>query len=193
MNKYCNQLNVNFKIEADLTLYKNELGRNHKMLPNEILGKEMNDWLFELGLKVELVEYFYLRNKQHKPHCDSVVYDSGFGKINYITGGKDSFMVWYEPIGQDTGKKMQNKLGYRGLQGIDELPGSYRGIDNVNQLREVFSKHLQGFYLVNVGVFHDVIAGDDDRYCLSVFTKDLKSDVRLGITQLQERMKKYII
>jgi hypothetical protein len=181
MNKYCNQLNVNFKIEADLTLYKNELGRSMNILPNEILGKEMNDWLFELGLKVELVQFFYLKNKQHKPHCDSVMYDSGFGKINYITGGKDSLMVWYEPVGQDTGKKMENKLV------------RYRGIDDVNQLREVFSKQLQGFYLVNVGVFHDAIAGDDDRYCLSTYIKDSKSDVRLGITQLQERMKKYII
>lgn len=181
MNQYCNKLDINFKIDADLSIYKNDADKNHAVVPNEIMGQELIDWLKTFGLELEWVEIFYLRNNSHRIHCDSAFMDVGFGKINYITGGKNSVMTWYEPIGEETGSIMKTKAGT-----------IFRGIDP-KELREVYSEHIEGFYLVSVSEFHTVWNKDDDRYCLSAYIKDSKTNTRLTITELRQKLKDYIV
>jgi hypothetical protein len=67
----------------------------------------------------------------------------------------------------------------------------YLGI-NTDDVVETFSIHMQGFYLVNVGKFHNVWNKDDDRYCLSACLIDSVNGRRLSFTELQNRLKDYI-
>lgn len=182
MNRYCNQLSIDFKIDANLSVYKKDSGKNHVIVPNDIMGQQFNEWLTNLGLELEWVELFYLSpNTSHIIHCDSAFMDMDFGKINYILGGQNSHMTWYKPRGKNTGEVEKTKAGT-----------TYRIIDT-NELIETYSANLKGFCLVSVSEFHTVWNKDDDRYCLSAYIKDSKTNTRLTITELRQKLKDYIV
>ena len=179
MNQYCNKLNFPINVTTDLTVYKTEC-RNHIRVSKDIMGDKLNEILLSVGVKLFWVEAFYLgKNSDHTIHCDGHELDNK-AKLNYIVGGKNSVMTWYEPIDN-------NKIEKR----LSKANTIYLGI-NTNDVVETFSKHMEGFYLVNVGKFHNVWNKEDDRYCLSACLIDSVTGYRLSFTELQNRLNEYI-
>jgi len=179
MNKYCSKLNFPVTVLVDLLTYKTDQ-RNHIRAPKDIMGVELNNILLTVGIKLFWVEAFYLgKDADHTIHCDGHELDDK-AKLNYIIGGQDSVMTWYEPIDN-------NKIEKR----LSKANTIYLGI-NTDDVVETFSIHMQGFYLVNVGKFHNVWNKDDDRYCLSACLIDSVNGRRLSFTELQNRLKDYI-
>jgi len=187
MNPYCSYLNFPL-IDVDLSSYKtdrkdiNGLNRNHVRGPGDIMGQEISDILSRVGIEIRWVEIFYLgAGADHTIHCDGHELDNK-AKLNYIVGGKGSLMKWYKPVSQDKIKKRTSWANtiYLGIEPTD--------------VTETYSTPMeQGFYIVNVGEFHNVWNNDEDRYCLSACLIDSKTDYRLSYNELQQRLKDYIV
>jgi hypothetical protein len=180
MNPYFSKLNFPDNVNYDVFQYKKDR-RNHIRSDKNAFGKEIEDLLSDLKIKIHWIEAFYLGNfADHSIHCDGHELDNK-AKLNYIIGGKDSEMVWYEPLSDD---KIQKKTSWANTIYLGIAP---------EDVRVVHSAHLSGFNLVNVGLFHNVYNKTDDRYCLSACLLDQDSGERLTYNELQSRLKEYIV
>jgi hypothetical protein len=186
MNPYCSYLNFPL-IKRDLSEYKvdkkDRTGnyRNHTRGPQNIMGDEINILLSKVGLSIRWVEVFYLGpNADHTIHCDGHELDNK-AKLNYIIGGKNSIMTWYKPVSED---KIEKKTSWANT--------IYLGIKTEDVIATYSTAMKEGFYLVNVGDFHNVWNKYEDRYCLSACLVDTKKDYRLNYNELQNRLKDYI-
>jgi hypothetical protein len=180
MPQYFNQLNFPVKITKDLSEYKSEK-RTHVRAPKNIMGEEIDKILAGVGLKIHWVEIFYLnKGADHTIHCDGHELDNK-AKFNYVIGGKDSIMTWYEPIDKD---KIQKKTSNANT--------IYLSIDS-KDAKEVYSTTMiEGFYIINVGQFHNVYNKDEGRYCLSGAVVDVNTGYRPLFYELQAILKDYI-
>jgi YHS domain-containing protein len=180
MPQYFDQLNLPVKIIKDLSEYKSEK-RTHVRGPKNIMGDEVDKILASVGLKIQWVEIFYLnKGADHTIHCDGHELDNK-AKFNYVIGGKDSIMSWYDPIDKN---KIQKK--------ISKANTIYLGI-NLEDAREVYSTTMdEGFYIINAGQFHNVWNKDEGRYCLSGSLVEIDTGYRPLFNELQEILKDYI-
>lgn len=180
MNKYCSKLNFPVKITADLSEYK--VGqRNQVRVFKDVMGADLNNLLLNCNVEIEWVEVFYLgAGADHTIHCDGHELNEK-SKINYIIGGKNSVMSWYTPINETKIKKEISKANtlYLGL--------------NIEDSCEVYHTTMdEGFYLVNVGQFHNVWNKEEDRYCFSICLMDKNKRYRISFSELQNRLRDYI-
>jgi len=179
MNQYCNYLNFPH-IDVDLSIYKKNK-RNQIRVFRDIMGVELNDILDKLNIDIQWVEVFYLGdNANHSIHCDGHELDNK-AKLNYIVGGKDSVMTWYKPTSEDKIEKRTSPANT-----------IYLGINNEDVIATYNTEMKEGFYLVNVGQFHNVWNKNEDRYCLSACLIDSRTSYRLNFNELQQRLKGYI-
>jgi hypothetical protein len=165
----------------DLSVYKKNK-RNQIRVIKDIMGVELNDILQKFNIGIQWVEVFYLgEGADHSIHCDGHELDNK-AKLNYIVSGKDSVMSWYKPISEDKITKRTSPANT-----------IYLSI-NIEDVIETYNTTMQeGFYLVNVGQFHNVWNKNEDRYCLSACLIDSRTSYRLNFNELQQRLKGYII
>lgn len=181
MNNYVERLNFPVPNGLDLSVFKKG-NRSHIRTSPDIFGSEVEKLLNRVGVKVRWVEAFYLgENMDHTIHCDGHELDTK-AKLNLIFGGEDSEMVWYDCIDNSKIEKRTSNANTIYL-GTD--------IDNVVEVHKTVS--MNGFYLVNIGMFHNVWNKEHDRYCLSSCLEDMRTGHRLDYTELQKRMKEYIL
>ena len=179
MNPYCNYLNFPH-IDVDLSIYKKNK-RNQIRVVKDIMGVELNDILQKFNIGVQWVEVFYLGDDaDHSIHCDGHELDNK-AKLNYIVGGKDSVMTWYKPTSEDKIEKRTSPANT-----------IYLGINTEDVIATYNTEMKEGFYLVNVGQFHNVWNKNEDRYCLSACLIDSRTSYRLNFNELQQRLKGYI-
>lgn len=178
MNPYLEKLKFPDPPEIDLTPYRTGQ-RSHTRAPKGILGEDLDKILANVGVRIRWVEVFYLNHyADHSIHCDGHELDVK-AKLNYVVGGKNSVMTWYECI-DDT--KIEKRLS--------KANTIFLGTSNDNVV-EVYSTPMQGFYLVNAGMFHNVWNKDDDRFCFSTCIEDVRTGRRLDYPELQSRLKEY--
>ena len=179
MNPYCNYLNFPH-IDVDLSIYKKNK-RNQIRVVKDIMGVELNDILQKFNIGIQWVEVFYLGDDaDHTIHCDGHELDNK-AKLNYIVGGKDSVMTWYKPVSED---KIEKRTSWANT--------IYLGINTEDVIATYSTGMKEGFYLVNVGEFHNVWNKNEDRYCLSACLIDSRTSHRLNFNELQQRLKDYI-
>ena len=95
MNKYCVPLSITENIFNNINPFELPKERHFKLNIDQHLSNEIKNIFRSLKLEIMLVEVFY-----SKPslvggiHADS--FGGDFTKINWIFGGKNSTMVWYE-------------------------------------------------------------------------------------------------
>lgn len=181
MNEFTVQLNLPIVIdEVDFNVYQT-LNKKQIRCNNNILKQETHDWLkSQLSLEIQWLEIFCLTPySKHIIHCDGHEIDTK-AKINYIVGGEDSSMIWYNAADE-------NKI----VKGISKANTRYLTIAEKDAV-EIYSKHLQGFNIVNVGALHTVKNKRSDRYCISMAIADSESKQRLDYSDLVERCRAYI-
>jgi hypothetical protein len=181
MNEFTVQLNFPIVIdEVDFSLY---LSQNKKQIQCEssILKQDTHDWLkSQLSLEIQWLEIFCLAPYgKHIIHCDGHEIDTK-AKINYIVGGEDSCMIWYNAVDED-------KI----IKGISKANTRYLTIAEKDAV-EVYSKQLTGFNIVNVGALHTVKNKTSNRYCVSMAIADSTSKQRLDYSELVDRCREYI-
>lgn len=180
MNPYFSKLKFPDNINFDLFQYKKDK-RNHIRSSKDAFGKEIGKILTDCQVSIHWIEAFYLGDfADHSIHCDGHELDNK-AKLNYIVGGKGSKMIWYEPLSED---KIQKKTSWANTIYLGIYP---------EDVRILYSSHLSGFNLVNVGLFHNVYNQTDDRYCLSACLIDSYTKERLTYNELQKRLRDYIV
>lgn len=193
MSTYCNLINFPKEIKDILINDKNiiELKLDSPtygvefVLPNKF-PKEFNIWLGDMfNLRVDVSEIFYLQpNAMHPIHSDGKFYPNEKGKLNFIIGGKGSKMYWYKPL------KPEKFLQRRWAQ--ENLPAGYLHIPPSEAL-ELHSAPLTDFCIVDAGTFHTVINADELRIAWNLVLADCKTNHRLLLTELQERLSEYVV
>ena len=129
----------------------------HFSLPEEYLSSEIKDFFIQQQVMIDVVEIFYMVPGDILAiHSDGV--ESGdFTKINWIFGGKNSEMVWFDKI--DPNMKGKSVRSYRDTGALhytrDEVIITHR-------------EHLEGPNLVQVGCPHTVINPTEERFCFSL-------------------------
>lgn len=177
MNQYIEKLNFPVP-DVNLVVYKSD-HRSHTRAPRDILGAEIDRLLAAVNVRIRWVEAFYLGpGADHSIHCDGHEFDTK-AKLNYVVGGKGSVMVWYDCIDKSRIEKRTSRANTIYLA---------TSSDNVVETHSAF---MDGFYLVNVGMFHNVWNKDDGRYCLSTCLEDMVTHRRLDYHELQNRLKEY--
>jgi len=164
MNNFCVDLNINiplFKKEEYSQYYK---CRSHSRVGVNTLNPEILEFFDSKNLEIVLCEAFYRKPtdiKHDNVHKDAM-YINDATKINWVFGGEDSLMNWYEPI---TPVFNIN----RSQIGIEYI---YYDRKNLNLLH---SQSVGFPSLVQVGIPHDITIGITDRLCISTFFKQKES------------------
>jgi hypothetical protein len=122
------------------------------------IRRELVELLDQHGLYIRFGELFYTpSNRITLIHVDSepeeYMVPDNMAKINYIGGGKGSWMHWYKPI----------------LQKPYEPTGRNKFISyQPNEVRSVGSSKLAGFNIVQTGIPHNITTTNEARYCVSL-------------------------
>jgi hypothetical protein len=179
MNSYVTHIEVPYPLTFNTGKYKNQ--KQTTCIDLE-LDKKFHDWLKkEFNLVVQWSEVFYLKPYDtHGIHCDGEEIDNK-SKLNFIVGGQNSTMIWYEPV--DPEKIIKKNTAVNTV---------YLSIETSNA-KELFRKEISGLNLVNVGCFHNVKTMNAERFCLSMCLVDNTTNIRLSYTDLVNRFLDHII
>lgn len=192
MTTYCN--NINFpQIAKDIltndqnivNLPKNILNSQFMMIFPEQFPKEFNTWLEDtLQLTVAVSEIFLLGpNARHLIHVDGPVYPTNKAKLNFIIGGAGSEMVWYKP--------KEEIFNVTNLVSRSTTGGSV--LLSADNAVEVHRAALANFCIVDAGTFHTVVNKQEPRIAWNLGLVDCKTNHRLLLTELRERLSEYVV
>lgn len=153
---------------------------HHVRIQPRHIDPRLVEWLEELGLFVLLAEYFYTApNKVLRAHCDTTQL-SNLIKINWMFGGEDSWMDWYEL-----------KPGCP-LPQYETIIQTKFSMPNVEDVILTESFKIGKPSLINVGQIHGVRNGKQPRYVYSFVIGVIATQQRLEWDQAKEIFAKYI-
>jgi hypothetical protein len=177
MNTYCRKLILPFELPAINFSNFKKFPRNQVACSIDLIGKDFPSWLSSsAGARLQWAEIFYLAPGQdHSIHCDGNELDNKV-KINFISGGKNSKMIWYTA---NSAEKIIKRISPANTHFLSIHPK-----DTV----VVHKENLVGLYIVNVGMFHNVYNNQEDRYCLSMAISDIATNRRLTYYELIQRL-----
>ena len=175
MNQYTQKVNIPIDLShIDFASYK-EHGKKQIRCDKSIFGDNGHQWFASVGLEIQWLEIFCLKPfEKHIIHCDGHEIDNK-AKLNYITGGDSSVMIWYTAP-EDKIIKGMSKANTRYLMAEEK------------DAQELYREELTGFNIVNVGVLHTVRNRSKDRFCISMAIADNETGVRLDYTDLCKRL-----
>jgi hypothetical protein len=179
MNDYVTRIKIPCSLSFDTNKYRNQ---TQTACVDLELCDEFHTWLkTEFNVVVQRSEVFYLKPYEtHSIHSDGDEIDNK-AKLNFVLGGKNSSMIWYEPIDS-------NNL----IKKITSVNTIYLTIES-NNAKEVFRKEILDLNLVNIGCLHNVKTMSEERFCLSMCLADITTGSRLPYIELVHRFKNYII
>ena len=173
MNNFYHPVELPFSIDLDLTEFVDQQTKcNINLLPEKV-----HQWLENtLDAVVLWTEIFYLPpNRSYDIHCDGHEIDSKC-KLNYIINGDDSVMHWYKAADH-------NKIIYA----YSKSNTRYLKLEKTNA-EEICQATLINLNLVNVGDFHTVVNGKNDRWCISIVVGDKITKDRLNYNEVKSRL-----
>ncbi len=158
-NLYCNPLNFPCKIITNEMLLSSLKTRYINYVPAKIfLTTEFLQILDSKGCKVLHLESFYSQEHYVQPiHIDSLVNKRQETKINFVWGGENSIMNWYEIIDDS-------------IEPVLELTpiGTPYQIYPASNHKLVHSEAIHSPSLVNTSVPHNIVNFSEKRLCLSL-------------------------
>ena len=165
MNKYCNKLELPFPpLREGYDLFRKDA--NHYLISLNDMNHDIQNLLSEKGLSVPLIEVFYRKPRNISSiHTDNEGGD--FVKINWVYYGSNSIMSWFS-IKENS---EINKTTMMTTAGTPYLRFTH------NEVTLEHSVSMQGSYLVQVGVPHQVINPKEERYCLSFVLRKKDSSI----------------
>ena len=200
MTDYCINLNLDIEpIDGVETLQNcindsTEYVHYHSTL---VLNSKYIVFLLKLGLVIDHIEIFHSTPNMFTPiHSDigQVPFTPGdIVKLNYVYGGKDSVMNWWEPIAGAThtlSPTRNNDENSPGSIPAGPIIGESHGY-KVKDLNWLHSSSIGHPSIVQVGIPHNVQNREEERYCLSVVL--LKDGKRLTMSDAKAIFAQYII
>lgn len=156
----------------------------HISKPTDILSRAFVNWLHDHDMKPSFVEIFYLPANctVRKIHTDLPEITDRASKINYIIGGDDAPMQWFEPL-------------KAGANAVNHAPSDVRkggtspflswSRDECTLIDETI---LHGSNLIHAGIPHVVFTKEKPRIAISVVLKDKTSNERLTCEEVASRL-----
>lgn len=180
-------MNNFYFLNIDIPLFKE--GITFQDIPKTsiaVIDKEkyLNEKMFmffdSLDLKIFFVETFF-KTLEHQGgiHIDGSGGD--YAKLNWVFGGGDSKMCWYEPLDKTSKIKIKTSTGTSCI--------SYSR-DQVNEIERTVIKNPT---LVQVGIPHNIIDVTEDRYCVSILYRNKNNDIRPTMLRSVQTFKNYIL
>ena len=153
---------------------------HHVRIPKTELDPVLVKWLGGMGIYVIMAEYFYTApNRSLKAHCDTVEL-SNVVKLNWMYGGNDSLMDWYEL-----------KPGCI-LPQYETIIQTKFSMPDSNDVLLKESYKIGKPSLINVGKIHGIRNGNHPRYVYSVVIGELATQKRLEWNRAKEIFAKYL-
>lgn len=150
----------------------------------ECISTDVMDIFEQLDLEISFVEVFY-----SKPYLNSNIHVDGAGgdytKVNWIFGGINSSMNWYM-------KKSQTDTVKPRFPRIVTPIGTNTVTYNSNEVDPIHSERIIRPSLVQVGIPHNIINGEQDRWCISVNYRDKITGKRPTMEESRSLFKKFI-
>ena len=189
MNKYC--IDLDFGIDPIPTSLLTSLNTDqyvHVFSAVQHMNPEFIVLMSKLGIVIDHIEFFVSKPNYFTPiHRDvtnipTESYD--FIKLNYVFGGTDSLMKWYEILND---AKPYNSVIPNNQQQVYVTSDSYR----INDLALIHEQTVKFPSLVQVGIPHNVQNTNELRVCLCVVP--LKDGKRITMSSALEIFKDYIV
>jgi hypothetical protein len=145
----------------------------------QYINEEIFKFFDSLNLKLPLVETFFKKpGDTHNIHIDAMGGD--YTKLNWVFGGGNSKMCWYEPFDKTFKPIFKTATGT-----------SYVAYTR-DQVKEIEKTVIRNPTLVQVGIPHHIIDVTEDRVCVSIVFKDKITNQRLTIEQSRDRFKDFL-
>lgn len=181
MSNLCLDLNFNIDLfQPEFDLFSLSKVRFQTIGINAINPVLIN-FLSSNNIEIRAVEVFY-----SEPDFGGGIHSDGTGdegtdvtKLNYIFGGKNSLMHWYELI-PDGRKVILNT----------EKNTAYIGYYNEDTIR-IHSAQVGFPSIVQVAVPHNVRNFEEPRYCVSIVIQDITTKKRLPFNYLSDLFKEF--
>lgn len=193
MNNFCIDIDLGVEPLADPSILKsiNQDMYMHVYPAIGMLNPKFIVAMSKFDLVIDHIEIFHSKPNEFTPiHRDvsTLPTDSNnsydFIKLNYIYGGKNSLMKWYETLPDI---KPLNKNIYNNQSSVNVTSDAYRKEDVT-----VMHEQVVGFpSIVQVGIPHNVQNTDEDRYCLCIVPT--KNGKRLSIDTALSLFETYIV
>jgi hypothetical protein len=180
MNNFCVDLNLNiFPIRNSIESIVHDGNKIslHKKITIDYISPELIDLFNRFELMIDLCENFYTPAFQKsKIHSDSEHYLDDFIKINFIFGGRDSTMNWYNIKNNIVGKKLKTGIS------TDYI------LYDENDVERIFTAQVKFPSLIQAGIPHNIENLSEPRYCLSIIPsmKGKKISMQQGIEIFKE-------
>ena len=159
VNTYCKNLTFPVKVFNE-SLNTIEYSQN-RFTPFDLSNftPEYLDWVKNLGLTLVHAELFYsVPNTPYVIHQDHFK-KTDFPKINFVYGGKNSKMNWYNVKPEKLGKIIESNKNITDKK--------YTEIYTKDQVDLVYSQELEGVNLVQAGIPHNVTNDIEPRWCVT--------------------------
>jgi hypothetical protein len=149
-----------------------------KLSVDDDINPDLISVLASLNLTISWAELFYTAPFTFSgPHIDDIQ-GGDFTKLNYVFGGKNSFMYWWKP-----------KPGVSKPLSKTEIDSHYIRY-NIHEVDLIDKQRVQFPSIVQVGVPHNIHNFEEPRYCLSIVLR--KSDnTRLTMSEAIEIFDEY--
>jgi hypothetical protein len=196
MNNYCTPLNLEFPLfDSDLNpmdflkslpVWRDNIHTNlakaaHFQVDRDLLSNEVRQFFNDHEQNIFLCEVFYrLPGGKGRIHIDTGN-GGDYSKINWVFGGGESYMHWYTP-----------KDGYQNKeQLISPIATSFVSYEP-SEVNLMYSAQLSKPSIVQVGVPHNVINGDQERFAVCMVFFDRRTRLRPTLTEARDIFKNYI-
>lgn len=150
------------------------------VLNEQLINPEWIKWLKSLGFYINHSRWFYTNKITYNLHIDnSSVVPNRFAKINYVHGGKDSYMAWYRL------KAGREPFFYSDKHG-DRVMG-FRQEDCI----ELYRSAIASPSLIDAGTIHTLVNPHDVRTCFSMSLWDIKGRRPVGFSEAADRLSSF--
>lgn len=148
----------------------------------DMINTEIHDFFDSIGLVLLRGRYFHcLPGMRYNLHTDNKFEpDRELIKINWVFGGRDSDMIWYNLKPGKSPMTFKNHLG-------EDIVGY-----NNNDCVEIARTNIAKLAIVNVAVIHTIQNADEFRDCYSMVLAWKHTGARLDWNESVERMSPYI-
>lgn len=153
MNNYYNKLALPVQMLSKPLDYEKYSTKRYYDFELSNFSQEYVEWVKSLGLNLYRADMLYSEpNHEYPIHKDIIQLDD-FAKINFVYGGKDTQMNWFSV----------NREKIHAPNIVD----TYTELYTKDQVDVIYSTELQDANLVQAGVAHNVVSGNEPRWCIS--------------------------
>jgi hypothetical protein len=155
---------------------------SHQTVPvNVCLHQTLLDFLKLYNIYVTSVELFYRRPNPNYGivHVDNEGYTDRLN-INWIVGGDDSVMSWFNPI--------NNNPGYVTVGDTGSTPRRW----DFKDVELIHSAEIKQPSLIQSAVPHAILNTKKQRWCVCANIRDIKTQSVITMAMAQDRLRNYI-